>query len=65
MKMQDLNANDIEGAMRIIEGTARSMGIESPANGEKKMAKRTSAIRKPPTRWIRSRSTSRSRRWSS
>jgi large subunit ribosomal protein L11 len=28
MKMQDLNANDIEGAMRIIEGTARSMGIE-------------------------------------
>lgn len=28
MKMQDLNANDIEAAMRIIEGTARSMGIE-------------------------------------
>ena len=28
MKMQDLNANNIEGAMRIIEGTARSMGIE-------------------------------------
>ncbi|MCI0439028.1 MAG: 50S ribosomal protein L11 [Chloroflexi bacterium] len=27
-KMQDLNASDIEGAMRIIEGTARSMGIE-------------------------------------
>jgi large subunit ribosomal protein L11 len=26
-KMPDLNANDIEGAMRIIEGTARSMGI--------------------------------------
>jgi large subunit ribosomal protein L11 len=26
-KMQDLNANDIEGAMRMIEGTARSMGI--------------------------------------
>ncbi|MEO0242931.1 MAG: 50S ribosomal protein L11, partial [candidate division WOR-3 bacterium] len=23
-----LNANDIEAAMRIIEGTARSMGIE-------------------------------------
>jgi large subunit ribosomal protein L11 len=31
MKMQDLNANDIEGAMRIIEGTARSMGIEITA----------------------------------
>jgi len=28
VKMADLNANDIEGAMRIIAGTARSMGIE-------------------------------------
>ena len=28
MKMADLNAIDIEGAMKIIEGTARSMGIE-------------------------------------
>jgi len=27
-KMVDLNANDIEGAMRIIEGTAKNMGIE-------------------------------------
>ncbi|HFE54142.1 MAG TPA: 50S ribosomal protein L11 [Bacteroidetes bacterium] len=27
-KMQDLNANDIEAAMRMVEGTARSMGIE-------------------------------------
>lgn len=27
-KMEDLSANDIEGAMKIIEGTARSMGIE-------------------------------------
>jgi large subunit ribosomal protein L11 len=26
-KMPDLNANDVEGAMRIIEGTARSMGV--------------------------------------
>lgn len=26
-KMQDLNAKDIEGAMRIIEGTARNMGL--------------------------------------
>ena len=26
-KMQDLNANDIEQAMKIVEGTARSMGI--------------------------------------
>jgi large subunit ribosomal protein L11 len=28
MKMQDLNANTVEQAMKIIEGTARSMGIE-------------------------------------
>ncbi|HEY6040593.1 MAG TPA: 50S ribosomal protein L11 [Anaerolineae bacterium] len=27
-KMRDLNAVDVEGAMRMIEGTARSMGIE-------------------------------------
>lgn len=27
-KMKDLNANDIEGAMKIIAGTARSMGID-------------------------------------
>ena len=27
-KMEDLNANDIEGAMKIVEGSARSMGIE-------------------------------------
>jgi len=27
LKMPDLNANDVEAAMRIIEGTARSMGI--------------------------------------
>ena len=26
--MKDLNAVDIEGAMLMIEGTARSMGIE-------------------------------------
>jgi len=28
LKFKDLNAHDIEGAERIIEGTARSMGIE-------------------------------------
>jgi len=27
-KMADLNANDIEAAMKIIEGTARNMGIQ-------------------------------------
>ena len=26
-KMKDLNANDLEAAMRMIEGTARSMGV--------------------------------------
>lgn len=28
IKMKDLNAADVEGAMKIIEGTARSMGIQ-------------------------------------
>ena len=28
VKLADLNANDIEAAMRQVEGTARSMGIE-------------------------------------
>ena len=28
VKMPDLNANDIDAAMRIIEGTARQMGLE-------------------------------------
>jgi large subunit ribosomal protein L11 len=27
LKMVDLNANDLNGAMKVIEGTARSMGI--------------------------------------
>ena len=27
-KMQDLNANDVEAAMRMVAGTARSMGVE-------------------------------------
>ncbi|MCS7221970.1 MAG: 50S ribosomal protein L11 [Anaerolineae bacterium] len=27
-KMQDLNTNDLEAAMRMIEGTARSMGLQ-------------------------------------
>ncbi len=27
VKMPDLNANDLENAMRIVEGTARSMGV--------------------------------------
>jgi len=28
LKMPDLNANDLDGAMAMIAGTARSMGIE-------------------------------------
>ncbi len=28
LKLKDLNAKDLEGAMRMVEGTARSMGIE-------------------------------------
>jgi len=33
IKMKDLNAADIEGAMRMIEGTARSMGIDIEEEG--------------------------------
>ncbi|HET9640241.1 MAG TPA: 50S ribosomal protein L11 [Allosphingosinicella sp.] len=32
MKMKDLNANDIEAAARIIEGSARAMGLEVTGN---------------------------------
>lgn len=28
LKMEDLNAKDLEGAMRMVMGTARSMGVE-------------------------------------
>lgn len=28
-KMPDLNANDVEAAMKIVEGTARSMGVDT------------------------------------
>jgi len=27
LKMKDLNANDLEGAIRMVEGTAKSMGV--------------------------------------
>jgi large subunit ribosomal protein L11 len=29
--MVDLNANDVDAAMKIVEGTARSMGVEVSA----------------------------------
>jgi len=32
-KMVDLNANDVEAAMKIIEGSARSMGLDVEARG--------------------------------
>ncbi len=31
LKMKDLNANDVDAAMKIIAGTARSMGVEVEA----------------------------------
>ena len=33
MKLPDLNANDVDAAMHIIAGTARSMGVEVGADG--------------------------------
>ncbi len=32
LKMPDLNASDIEAAIRIVMGTARSMGVEVENN---------------------------------
>jgi large subunit ribosomal protein L11 len=32
VKMKDLNANDIEAAAKIIEGSARAMGLEVTGN---------------------------------
>jgi large subunit ribosomal protein L11 len=30
IKLEDLNARDIDAAMKVVEGTARSMGVEVP-----------------------------------
>ncbi len=43
-KMKDLNANDIEAAMKIISGSAGSMGIEVKGK-HGKLGKRTRAAR--------------------
>ena len=37
-KMPDLNANDVDAASKIIEGTARSMGVEVSADAEARQA---------------------------
>ena len=37
-KMPDLNANDLDQASKIIEGTARSMGVEVAADGQARQA---------------------------
>ena len=36
IKLPDLNANDIEAAMEIVAGTARSMGVEIEGRAPKK-----------------------------
>ena len=49
IKMNDLNANDIEPAMRMIEGTARSMGVEvaiDDAQARKEVPRRGRAARR-------------------
>jgi len=42
IKMPDLNANDLESAMRIIEGTARNMGIAVKGVTDKEMQEQAS-----------------------
>ena len=47
IKMPDLNANDIEAAMEIVAGTARSMGVEIEGRAPKteyKITRRLQAI---------------------
>ena len=44
-KMKDLSANDIDQAMKIILGSARSMGIEVKRKVKAKLGKRTKAPR--------------------
>jgi len=41
IKMPDLNANDIEAAMEIVAGTARSMGVTIEGRAPKKEYKVT------------------------
>jgi large subunit ribosomal protein L11 len=53
-KMKDLNANDIENAMLLIEGSARSMGITVRDN---RHGEPPSVTRKPPTVWTATRAT--------
>lgn len=38
IKLPDLNANDIEAAMRIVEGTARNMGVAVKGLNDKELA---------------------------
>ena len=40
-KMPDLNANDVEAAMNIVAGTARSMGVEVAPDGRQAVHERT------------------------
>ena len=50
--MPDLNADDIDGATKMIEGTARSMGVEVTL-----MARTESATARLTRAWTASRST--------
>ena len=45
-KMPDLNANDIDAAMRIIEGTARNMGVSVKGVNDKEMAEQAAEAQK-------------------
>ena len=46
VKMKDLNANDLDAATRIIEGSARAMGLERAWRAEAmaKLSKRQKAL---------------------
>ena len=46
IKLPDLNANDIEGAMNIIEGTARNMGIAIKGVNDAELAEQAAEAQK-------------------
>ena len=46
IKMPDLNANDIDAAMRTIEGTARNMGVSVQGVNDKEMAEQAAEAQK-------------------
>ena len=50
-KLPDLNANDVESAMKIVEGTARSMGVTVSDLGKNPWGSRRGSDHNWPKKW--------------